>query len=548
MGPKKNQKMSLGTFLQDENYGSWADEMEDMPLPSSDRPSYGSERRTFSTNTGMGMGMGNGFADRRDGYPSREQLPLPTEPPFTAHLANLSFDATQGDISDFFSDCAVTNVRIVEDKMDRKPKGFGYVEFGTLDGLKAALALSGSNLGGRQVRVSVAEPPKDRDSSRDFSDWSRKGPLPDLPNQRRVSERPSGGFGGGRNFDNMSDAGSERGPRRGAFEQGDGKSRDFSNWERRGPLSPVSPAPTSLREGGRQGSREGGFRRNSPAWGEGTSQDGSRPPRREFTERPPPERQPTAPELDNQWRSKMRPDAPAKESTPEASEPSSPGPAAAPTTRPRLNLQKRTVSEAVPVESPAPGSDSKASPFGAARPVNTAAKEKEVEEKRQLAIRQKKESDEKAKADKAEEKRLAREKAEQEKAEKPTTKESKETKEAPANDTTTSKDDDEEAPQEATPKFDILRRADSDRNDMVAEDEEEGEEHLPVDDKAVKPKEIVQDAPAKANGSWRNAKAPQAAPEGTTTAELEEEGWSTVSKPTKQRNNRRNYPSRAIAS
>ena len=31
-------------------------------IASDNRPSYGSERRTFSTNTGMGMGMGNGFA------------------------------------------------------------------------------------------------------------------------------------------------------------------------------------------------------------------------------------------------------------------------------------------------------------------------------------------------------------------------------------------------------------------------------------------------------------------------------------------------------
>jgi RNA recognition motif. (a.k.a. RRM, RBD, or RNP domain) len=52
----------------------------------------------------------------------------------------------------------VTNVRIVEDKLDRKPKGFGYVEFGTQEGLKTALSLSGSSLAGRQVRVSVAEP------------------------------------------------------------------------------------------------------------------------------------------------------------------------------------------------------------------------------------------------------------------------------------------------------------------------------------------------------------------------------------------------------
>jgi len=560
MGPKKNQKMSLGTFLQDENYGSWADEMEDMPLPASDsRPSYATERRTFGSTTGMG----GGFSERRDTFPSREQLPLPTEPPYTAHLANLSFDATQGDISDFFGDCEVTNVRIVEDKMDRKPKGFGYVEFGTLDGLKNALALSGSNLAGRSVRISVAEPPKDRQDGRDFSDWSRKGPLPDLPNsQRRVSDRP-GGFGGGRSFDNTSDAGSERGQRRG-FGEGDGKVRDFSNWERRGPLSPVSPAPTSLREGGRQGSKDGGFRRNSPAWGEGRSQDGSRPPRREFTERPPPERQATASEMDNQWRARMRPDAPVKAPTPEASEPSSPAPAPAPATRPRLNLQKRTVSEADPQGSSAPASDSKASPFGAARPVDTAAKEKEVEEKRQLAIRQKREAEEKAKAEKAEERRLAKEKGELEKSKEPTSKESKEHKEnkdtresrdirnttdtSETRDTSASKENGEETSPQTTPKYDILRRADSGMNDMVADDqEEEVEEGLPVDDKAVKPKEVVQEAPSRANGSWRNAP-PAQAPEGSTTAALEEEGWSTVSKPSKQRNNRRNYPSRAIAS
>lgn len=98
--------------------------------------------------------------DRRDGYPPREQLPLPNEPPYTAHLGNMSFDTTEGEVSDFFKDCQVTKVRIVEDKMDRKPKGFGYVEFATLDGLKKALSYAGSSLAGRTIRVSVADPRK----------------------------------------------------------------------------------------------------------------------------------------------------------------------------------------------------------------------------------------------------------------------------------------------------------------------------------------------------------------------------------------------------
>lgn len=251
-----------------------------------------------------------------------------------------------------------------------------------------------------------------------MSDWTRKGPLPDLPGGgRRVSER-GGGFGDrpggfGRNFEPAaSDAGSERGDRRRPppFE-GDGKVRDFGNWERKGPLSPVPGA--APREGGRARNFDGPRdRKASPAgWGEGRagppaeggSQDGSRPPRREFQDRPQYERQPTAPELDNQWRSKMRPDPVAKSptSTPDASTPSSPAPQpAAPAGRPRLNLQKRTVSEAVPTTPASSTSDSKSNPFGAARPIDTSAREKEVEEKRELAIRQKREAEEKVREEK----------------------------------------------------------------------------------------------------------------------------------------------------
>ncbi len=342
----------------------------------------------------------------------------------------------------------------------------------------------------------------------------------------------------------MSDAGSERGGRRG-YEPSDGKVRDFSNWERRGPLPPSAGPAQTLREGGRQQSKDGppNFRRNSPAWGEGRSQDGSRPPRREYTEKPPVERQPTAPELDNQWRSRMQPDAPAKSPTPETSNPPSPRPTAAapPISRPKLNLQKRTISEADPGTSPAASGDAKASPFGAARPVDTAAKERALEEKRLLTIREKKDAEEKAKADRLEEKRLAKDKVD---VENPTP-----TSPRVSRRESQSKEEGEEAPV-PTPKFDILRRVDSGTNDMLAEEENEEEEEvqLPIDDKAVKPKEVVVDGPpSQTNGAWRNKSQKKA--EETTTETLEEEGWSTVSKPTKQRNNRRNnMPTRALAS
>ncbi|PYH56815.1 translation initiation factor 4B [Aspergillus niger CBS 101883] len=468
MAPSKQkaQKMSLGNFLADENFGSWADEMEDMPLPERER----------------------------GGYAVREPLPLPTQPPYTAHVGNLSFDATAADISDLFADCGVTNVRIVEDKLTKAPKGFGYVEFETVDGLKKALDLSGATLQGRAIRTSIAEPPKERDV-KEF-DWTRRGPLPDIP-QRRVPDRSS--FG--RNLDNVSDAGSERGSGRRNFES-DGKFRDFSNWERKGPLSPP-PAP--VREGGRSRNDEGpGFRRSSPAWGEGRSQDGSRPPRREFQERTP-----TAAELDNAWRSKMRPDQPPKE----ASNPPSPAAApAAPATRPRLNLQKRTVTEAV--SSPSANTESKASPFGGARPIDTAAREKEVEERRQIAIRQKKEADEKAKAEKPE----RTEKTEKQRPAKEQPKAEKSGTPADPN----GRDVAEHA--QGGTNFEILRRAGEDESGMTA-DQDQTEEAAA----AAKNAEASSNAaPSKANGNWRA---------GPAEAGADDEGWSTVS--SKQRNNRR---------
>lgn len=161
-------------------------------------------------------------------------------------------------------------------------------------------------------------------------------------------------------------------------------------------------------------------RKVSPAtWGEGR-QEGSRPPR-EFRERPErPERTPTAAELDNKWRSNMRPDAPVKspEQSREGSEapPSPAGTAAALATggRPRLQLAKRTVPESPDVTSPNATGDAKASPFGAARPIDTAAKEKEIADKRDQLLKEKKEADDKAK----EERRLAKEAAVKEAAEK----------------------------------------------------------------------------------------------------------------------------------
>jgi translation initiation factor 4B len=63
-------------------------------------------------------------------------------------------------VTDLFIECECTNVRIIEDKLEMKPKGFGYAEFASLEGLKKALTLNGENFQGRNIRISVADPRK----------------------------------------------------------------------------------------------------------------------------------------------------------------------------------------------------------------------------------------------------------------------------------------------------------------------------------------------------------------------------------------------------
>ncbi|KAK0646544.1 hypothetical protein B0T16DRAFT_330638, partial [Cercophora newfieldiana] len=515
--PKKKevQKFSLGEFINEPSFGggggSWADEVEDtygtQPLPSSDR-------RSGATSYGGGS---SSYADRgkfKLCYHSiRDNLPqtLPTKPPFTAHLGNLSYDATQETVTEFFEGCKVVNVRIIEDREQGRPKGFAYAEFEDVEGLKQALTLDGVNFQGRSIRIKIADPPKDRaDGGREFRDldWgARRGPLEDIPG--RGGDRRGGDFGdrrgGGGDFGDRRGGGDfgdrERRPPREHVD--DGKVRDFGNWERKGPL-PAAPemertesrdgsrAPRSL-EAGRSESYRGTRRASPAAWGPGEG-EGSRPPRREFVERPErPERVPTAAEKDNQWRERMRPDAAVKspvQSRDGSEAPPSPagGPPAQPVGRPKLNLTKRTVSDTPGVVSPAlSATDPKANPFGAARPVDTTARERLIEEKRLQAIKEKKEADEKAKEDR----RLAKEAAAKEAAEK------------------------EEAEAAAKAEAEAAEAAKPVETKAEEAAPANGEEQkVPIRTREPKEKEGVANPKSRAteSGNWRSASAEQRAP------------------------------------
>lgn len=239
----------------------------------------------------------------------------------------------------------------------------------------------------------------------------------------------------------------------------------------------------------------------------------------------------------------MRPDPPSKSSTPpqEKSDPPSPAGPVAPAVRPKLQLQKRTVSEADPASPVSATSDAKASPFGGARPIDTFTREKEIEERRQLALRQKKEQEDKIR----EEKRQAKEAA---KAEKAATAAAEEPK---------AKENGEEPPSVRSPtNFEVLSRADGENGtglDGEADLEEvEDRNGDLVADKEVKPREIVRDiTPEKTteNGNGNGVPEDTSGEDGPkpTAEALEGDGWSTVAK---TRNSRRgvNQAARAIAS
>ena len=269
----------------------------------------------------------------------------------------------------------------------------------------------------------------------------------------------------------------------------------------------------------------------------------------------------------------MKPDAPAPPpaapvqaakspalSNRELSTPPSPagGPPAAPATRPRLNLAKRTVSETPNDAATAPAADSKASPFGAAKPIDTATREKEVEEKRQIAIREKKEADEKSRA----EKKAAEEKAKEDKklardAELAARAEQKSKPQEEGNDQPKEKANGQpRSPKEKTKEngsapapgksYEILRRAANDNASAADEEAEEADavgNGLVTGDKEIKPKEIVQEMSKPAqNGATTNGTA-SAEP---TAEALEDEGWSTVASKDKRKNGKQ--AARAIAS
>ncbi|QSL64830.1 hypothetical protein MERGE_002134 [Pneumocystis wakefieldiae] len=133
----------------------------------------------------------------------------------------------ESEISNFFGEPFVTNIRLMRDRIDDRPKGFGYVEFTDLQALVNAISLNGKTLSGRAIKISVAEPPRkgyiDREpvEDRTAGEWRRADSLPFLESldEKRSTYERRGHFGNNDRAHSFND-----------------NPRDFSNWECKGLL------------------------------------------------------------------------------------------------------------------------------------------------------------------------------------------------------------------------------------------------------------------------------------------------------------------------
>ncbi|XP_037637596.1 eukaryotic translation initiation factor 4Ba isoform X3 [Sebastes umbrosus] len=170
---KKGKTLTLTDFLAEDKGGSsnappsypakstsWADETDDLDGDvttswHTDEDSYRApaiDRSVLPT------------APRSAREPNVDRSRLPRSPPYTAFLGNLPYDVTEDSIKDFFRGLAISAVRLPREPSNpERLKGFGYAEFDDVDSLLRALSLNEENLGNRRIRVDIADQSNDKE-------------------------------------------------------------------------------------------------------------------------------------------------------------------------------------------------------------------------------------------------------------------------------------------------------------------------------------------------------------------------------------------------
>ncbi|XP_076610574.1 eukaryotic translation initiation factor 4Ba isoform X4 [Chaetodon auriga] len=377
---KKGKTLTLTDFLAEDSGGStvvpsypakstsWADETDDLDGDVStswhtEEDSYRAppiDRSILPT------------APRSAREPNIDRSRLPRSPPYTAFLGNLPYDVTEDSIKDFFRGLAISAVRLPREPSNpERLKGFGYAEFDDVDSLLRALSLNEENLGNRRIRVDIADQSNDKErDSGSMGGRDRGGRMSDMGPDKTDSDwraRPSADSDDGpqRRDDAFGERSRDRyesdryrdGPRRDNDRYDGGRDRYRDRYDDRDRRDYDRGGYDSRGGGGGRRAFGSGFRRDYDDSRGSSDRYGDRDRYGEREDR-------------YERRDDRREDR-------------------APQQRPKLNLKPRSVpkeeegsgssgsSQAAP-----PSSGSRASSiFGAAKPVDTAAKEREVEER-----------------------------------------------------------------------------------------------------------------------------------------------------------------------
>ena len=163
--PGRRKKESKTFALGSETFLNWADDNpsdEEQPIQDEGKkggkrePRWGGGGDDWRTNVGGDSGGNGGWrgggGDR--GESKGEERTWPNKAPFTAFVGSLPFDTTTEQLKNLFD--GSTSARIM--KGSGESKGYGYVEFETLEFLKVAVGRDGESFGGRKLRIDVTEP------------------------------------------------------------------------------------------------------------------------------------------------------------------------------------------------------------------------------------------------------------------------------------------------------------------------------------------------------------------------------------------------------
>merc|ERR1712137_519708 len=223
MGP---QKMGLDEFLDGDD-GDWAaqpidDDEEPLPLHPEDdqyrgsgsnyeRPGRGGyERGGYERKGGYERNQEYSSRPRRNYEQELAEVEIPNEPPFIAHVGNLSFQATDDDVGSTFAErCDVEDVDIPKDRVTGKSRGFCFVTFCNQESLRTALEANNIvEICGRVITVKVAQPrdnpsgqrgdrtraPREPSRADQVDKWERGKTVNPPPRREREPREQRGGF------------------------------------------------------------------------------------------------------------------------------------------------------------------------------------------------------------------------------------------------------------------------------------------------------------------------------------------------------------------